>query len=113
MENDFNTPVALSSIFQLINRANQLFDKNKLTSVDAKNILRLLRKIDKVFNFIFWGKKAPKIPSFIKKIIKEREKARKRKDWKKADEIRQEIKKLGYWVEDKKEGPKIKRIAKS
>jgi len=112
MEDDFNTPVVLSSIFQLINRANQLFDKNRLTSTDAKEILKFLRKIDKAFNFIFWGKRvSPKIPSFIKKMIKEREKARKRKDWKKADEIRREIKKLGYWVEDTKKRPKIKRIA--
>ncbi len=40
----------------------------------------------------------------IKKIFIEREKARMKKDWKKADELRQKINKLGYSVVDTKEG---------
>jgi len=111
MDDDFNTPVALASIFQLISKGNQLFDKGKLTPADARDILKFLRKIDKVFNLIFWGKRvAPKIPSFIKKMVREREEARKRKDWKLADEIRRKIKDLGYQIEDTKEGPKIKKL---
>ncbi|GAH78224.1 unnamed protein product [marine sediment metagenome] len=43
-------------------------------------------------------------------MVREREKARKEKDWKLADEIRRKIKKLGYWVEDTKKGPKVKRL---
>jgi len=109
MDDDFNTPKALAVIFQLIKRVNYLFDKEKFTSVQAKDILKFLRKIDKVFNFIFWGKRvAPKIPSFIKKMVREREQARERKNWKLADEIRRKIKQMGYWVEDTKEGSKIK-----
>ncbi len=40
----------------------------------------------------------------IIKISTEREKARVKKDWKKADELRQKINKLGYSVVDTKEG---------
>lgn len=109
MDDDFNTPVALASVFQLINKGNKLLDKNKLTPTDSKDILKFLKKIDEVFNFIFWGKReAPKIPSFIKKMVREREEARKRKDWKKADKIRKEIEKSGYKIEDTKQGPKVK-----
>jgi len=111
MDDDFNTPKALASVFHLISEGNSLFDKNKLSPADARDILKFLRKIDKVFNFIFWGKRvAIKIPSFIKKMVREREKARKEKDWKLADEIRRKIKWMGYWVEDTKEGPKIKKL---
>jgi cysteinyl-tRNA synthetase len=111
MENDFNTPKALASIFNLVKKGNQLFDKNKINPAEARSILEFLKKIDRVFNFIFLGKRVkPKIPSFIKKMVREREEARKRKDWKLADEIREKIKEMGYWIEDTKEGPKIKKI---
>jgi len=114
MEDDFNTPVALATIFYLISKGNQLFDKEKLTPADARDILKLLRKIDKVFNFIFLegaaGGWRPKIPGFIKKMVREREEARKQKNWKLADEIRKKVKQMGYWIEDTKEGPKIKKI---
>lgn len=112
MEDDFNTPTALASVFHLIGRGNYLFDKEKLSPADAREILKILRKIDKVFNFIFWGKReSPKIPSFIKKMVREREEARQRKDWKLADELRKKIKQMGYLVEDTKKGPVIKKIS--
>jgi len=112
MDDDFNTPVALASVFRLITRGNKLFDKGKLTPADARDILKFLRKIDKVFNFIFWDKReTAKIPSFIKKMIREREEARKKRDWKLADEIRKKIKRQGFWLEDTKEEPLIKKIS--
>ncbi|GAI05352.1 unnamed protein product, partial [marine sediment metagenome] len=90
---------------------NSLIDKNRLSRGDAKDILKFLKEIDKIFNFVFWGKRAtPKIPSFIKKMVREREQAREKNDWKLADKIRKKIKQMGYKVEDTKEGPKIKRI---
>ena len=45
----------------------------------------------------------------IKELIKEREKARKEKDFEKADKIREEIKNKGYNIEDTKEGSRIKK----
>jgi len=109
MDDDFNTPRGLAAIFHLISRGNYLFDKEKLTPADARDILKLLRKIDKVFDFISWGKrKAPKIPSSIKKMVQDREKARKSKDWRLADEIRIKILNQGYQIKDTKKGPKIK-----
>ncbi|MBZ9577866.1 cysteine--tRNA ligase [Patescibacteria group bacterium] len=109
MENDFNTPRALASIFQLVNQGNLLLNKNKLTSKDARDILKFLKEVDKVFSFIFWGKReAVKISLSVKKLVKQREQARKKKDWKLADEIRKKIKQMGYQIKDTKEGPKIK-----
>lgn len=111
MEDDFNTPRAIATIFNLISKGNSLIAQNKLTPADARDILKFLRRIDKVFNFIFWGKRvASKIPFFIKKMVREREEARKREDWKLADEIRRKILWMGYKIEDTKEGPKIKKI---
>jgi len=111
MDDDFNTPKAVAVIFELITKGNSLINKNLFSKADAKKILKFLKEVDKVFNFIFWGKReAAKIPLSVKKLVKQREKARKKKDWKLADEIRKKIKQMGYQIKDTKEEPKVKRI---
>lgn len=111
MNDDFNTPVALASLFRLITQGNYLLDKKRLTFSDAQDILKFLREIDKIFDFIFWKEsKKEKIPENILILIKKREKYRKKGDYKKADQIRKEIKKEGYWLEDTKEGLKVKKL---
>ena len=49
------------------------------------------------------------IPSEVKKLAEEREKAREEKNWKKADELRNKINKLGFTINDKSEGYEIKK----
>ena len=44
-------------------------------------------------------------------LMKEREKARKEKNFKRADEIRDELKTLGFTIEDTAEGPKARKIS--
>ena len=110
MEDDFNTAKALAVTFDLINKGNALISKNSLSPTDAKNILDFLKKIDKIVGFIFWKKPKEKIPQEIIKFVKEREKYRKANNWQKADELRQKIKKHGYWIEDTPQGPKVKKL---
>ena len=110
MEDDFNTPKALAVVFELINQGNSLIDKNFLSPTDAQKILGFLKKIDEVFCFIFWKKEKKEVPQEILKLIQKREKFRQQKKWQGADEIRKEIEKSGYKIEDTDEGPKIKKI---
>ncbi|HJN62072.1 MAG TPA: DALR domain-containing protein, partial [Candidatus Parcubacteria bacterium] len=109
MDDDFNTPKAIAVIFNLINKGNSLLGKNQISKKQAKEILNFLKETDQFFGFIFW-KETIEIPSQVKKLAKEREKARKNKDWEKADEIRGKVKEMGFQIEDTKEGPKIKAI---
>jgi len=112
MDDDFNTPKGLASIFKLVTKGNRLIDKNKMTPQDAKNILNFLKEVDQIFNFIFWKKpKKEKIPKKILELAKEREKYREQKKWQKADEIRKEIKQMGWRVEDTEKGPKLKKLS--
>ena len=46
----------------------------------------------------------------IKYAVVEREQARENKEWKRSDELRDEIKELGYLIEDTPDGPVIKKI---
>jgi len=45
------------------------------------------------------------------KLVEEREMARKEKDFKKSDELRDQIQKLGFSVKDTSEGPKISKTS--
>ena len=69
-----------------------------------------IAKIDEVFALDLLKKEKQEIPKEILKLVDEREKARKEKNWKKADEIREKIKGKGWQVEDAEVGVKIKKI---
>ena len=110
MDDDFNTPAALTPVFHLISRGNYLLGKNKLTPSDAGDILEVLRKIDKVFGFILCKKPKEKIPEKVLELVREREKCRKENQWELADKLRNKVRESGYLIEDTREGPKIKKI---
>ena len=50
-----------------------------------------------------------KISGEVEKIIKERDGARKNKDWAKSDDLRKKLESLGYKVEDGKDGTKVSK----
>ena len=110
MEDDFNTPRAIASIFELITRQNSLIDQNLLNRADAEDIFKFFKKVDRIFGFIFWPKPKEEPNKKILNLVKEREKCRKQNQWQKADEIRKEIEKLGWQIEDTKFGPKLKEF---
>jgi len=98
MDDDLNTGKALQVLWELVRDEK------------AEGKLRTVKKMDEVFGLKLLEKEKLEVPSEIKKIVAEREKARENKEWKKSDELRQKIKKLGWWVDDTSEGPKIKRL---
>ena len=73
----------------------------------GKKIYNLMLEFDKIFNILTIKEK--KISAEIKKLIQEREKARKKKDFRKADEIRERLKKQGIILEDTEKGVKWKK----
>jgi cysteinyl-tRNA synthetase len=107
LDNDINTPRALAVVFDLIKKANHLIDQNKLSQQQAQAISQLLTDFDKVFGILKPSKKIT-IPKAIQQLIKQREQARRKHDWPKADQIRKQIEAKGYQIEDTEKGPKIK-----
>lgn len=98
INDDLNMPQALAVMWNLI--------KNR--KVAAKEKYKLLLDFDKVFGLGLDKVKPIKIPEKIKKLVRQREKYRKANDFKKSDEIRKEIEKLGFKIEDTEKGPEIK-----
>jgi cysteinyl-tRNA synthetase len=100
INDDLNTSRALSFLWEIL-REEKLNDSEKY---------ELAIEFDKIFGLDLDKKEKIKIPDEIKKIIKEREIARNKRDWKKADELREKIKRKGYQIDDTEEGYKIKKL---
>jgi len=97
IENNLDTPAAIAVMWKLVKSNFPASAKRKsLLEMDAVLGLRL----DKV--------KETRLPSKAQKLIEKREEARKAGDFDKADEIRQQLKKMGIEVEDTPAGPKWK-----
>lgn len=100
LNDDLNLPKAISFLWKLLKDKKIKDADKKKTLLDFDRILGL--NLNKT-------KKVPP-PSQIKKLVAKREILRKQKEWKKADEIRREIEKLGYKIEDTGKGPVIKKM---
>jgi cysteinyl-tRNA synthetase len=100
MEDDLDTPRALSLLWDLMKDENISKADKKATILD----------FDKILGLGFESLKEEKIPKEVKKLAEERELARKNKDFQKSDELRQKINSLGYEIKDSSEGYKINKI---
>jgi cysteinyl-tRNA synthetase len=118
MDDDFNTPKAIAVIFDLVNKGNSFIAQNKMGSKNANDILSLFKQFDKILGInllrahyvLRLVEKLTLKDKTVLKLVKERESYRKKGQWKLADEIRKKVKKMGYWIEDTKKGPKIKKL---
>jgi len=108
MDDDLNISAALSSVFEMMKEANIMIAEEKLSRDDALRIFNLMMTLDKVLGILEFRDEA--IPSEIKALAEERLAARKAKDWKKSDELRDLIASKGYAISDTKEGYGLKKI---
>lgn len=108
MDDDLNISEALSAIFNFINYTNRLLDQGIGGAVVLRAI-KLLRKLDSVIG-ILEMQEEEELGEEEKLLVKEREEARKRKDFATADKIRDELKAKGILLEDTPQGTSWKRI---
>lgn len=106
MNNDFDTSGALGVIFDLVKKVNTDLDEGK--SVNGAMVLESLRAVDSVLGVVFGGS-GETLDSSVEALIAEREEARKNKDFKRSDEIRDELKEKGIVLEDGAGGVRWRR----
>ena len=99
MDDDFDTPKALAAIFDFV---REVYKKG-----GGKKSYKLMLEFDKIFNILTLEE--ADLSHEIKKLIDEREKARKEKNFAKADKIRNELREKGIILEDTKEGVRWKK----
>ncbi|RLI22303.1 cysteine--tRNA ligase, partial [Candidatus Bathyarchaeota archaeon] len=112
MDDDLDINTALAALFNFVREVNRLIDQNKLSKEEAEKVRELMLNFDKVLGIIGKEEEAEELPDEIMKLIKKREEARKRKDWKTADEIREKLRKMGIILEDTPEGVKWRKVKK-
>ncbi len=107
MEDDLNTADGISSLFELIKYTN-----SKFTESTSKKLIEysynILLELAKVLGIL--TKKDEILEDEILELIEKRSQARKNKDYKLSDEIRDSLKEKGIILEDTAEGVKWKRI---
>ncbi len=104
MDNDFNIALALKAVFDFISEINKLIDANKLSSAATKKVYKQMLDFDSVLGLNLKEVKEEKLPTEFMKLIKEREAARKNKDWKTSDRLRTDLKAKGILLEDLQDG---------
>jgi len=107
MDDDLNVSNALAFIFDFLKEINTLMMKNKIGKNDVNKIISLMNDFDEVLGVL--EEKEERLPPELKKMIDEREQARKEKDFVRADKIRNELKEKGIILEDTKDGVRWKK----
>ncbi|MCX8150505.1 MAG: cysteine--tRNA ligase [Candidatus Bathyarchaeota archaeon] len=108
MDDDLNISVALAELFDFVREINNLLDINAITKEEAVKVNQLISDFDKVLGVIPKAEQE-KLPQEVEALIKQREEARKAKDWKTADEIRQKLRFMGITLEDTPQGIRWKK----
>ncbi|MBC8313398.1 MAG: cysteine--tRNA ligase [Candidatus Cloacimonetes bacterium] len=102
INNDLNMPEALAVMWKVL----------RTTKIGCKEKYKLLLEFDKIFGLNF--EKIDEIQKekeeqfgereLVEKLVKERNEAREQKDWKRSDEIREKLEKLGVEIRDNSNG---------
>jgi cysteinyl-tRNA synthetase len=104
MDDDLNISGALGVLFEFIRDAN----KRNITPAEAAAILATWEKLDQVLGFGLPVR--AEVPAEVQALAEERQAARKAKNFKRADEIRDQLAKSGWTIEDTPAGPRAKRL---
>ena len=111
LADDFNTPQALGVLGEFLRLFNQYLSprRGKWDERVLKKIRNFLGVVEEILGIIP-EEEMKKGDEVIKQLVEEREKARKDKNWQRADVLREEIKSRGYVVEDTPLGPRFFRM---
>ena len=101
LNDDLNMPRALAVVWELV-RSSLPNDVKKATLLRCDEILGL--------DIATWVREQVDVSEEVEALVKAREAARGSKDWVRSDELRKEVSKLGYAIEDTSDGSKISKL---
>ncbi len=107
MDDDLNTADAISKVYELIRYTNTFGENTDLKVV--KGAVKLLSDFASVLGLLY-KEEDDNLDEKVEKLIKEREEARKNKDFKRADEIRDALKEMNIELKDTRNGVIWKRV---
>ncbi len=116
MDDDFNSGEAIGHVFRLVREVNRVRASSEETLARDRKTLEdigeAMRMFDSVLGLFRGGlpRAGLEVPDDVERLVAEREEARASKDWSRADELRDRVLELGFTIEDRADGPAIKRV---
>lgn len=106
MDNDFNTPMALSILFDFIRDVNRDLNQHKISKKSLKHSQELIKEFGDILGLNFSGKNSTKYDrhneeALLKLIVDIRTKIREKQDYELSDEIRSRLNDLRIILEDR------------
>jgi cysteinyl-tRNA synthetase len=114
MDNDFNTRDAIAAVFELVRETNKLLEDEQELSIQTLNeVHNTFAELLGVLGLTVEEPAAEPevVGDLLEYLLSLREKARARRDFKTADEIRDRLRQMGFEIEDSPKGPRWKRRA--
>lgn len=107
MQDDFNTPDAITAVFEWVNEVNSLLQAEVANRSELEAVLRAFDEMNGVLRI--YTSDEDDLHEDVEKLIAERNEARKTKNWARADEIRDELTAMGIVIEDTAQGIRWRR----
>lgn len=107
MQDDFNTPDAITAVFEWVNEANQLLQREVVQKASLEALLSLFDEMNEVLR-LYWEDEQL-LDEDVEKLIAERVEARSNKNWARSDEIRDQLSAQGILLEDTPQGMRWRR----
>ena len=108
MEDDFNTPDAITAIFDLVSETNQYLQIKEVNRATILYLLQIFKDMNVILGIVE-EKKTDLLEEQIEQLIAERTETRKSKNWARADEIRDILTAKGIALEDTPQGIRWRR----
>jgi cysteinyl-tRNA synthetase len=109
MDEDLNVSAAWGAVFDWVRETNRALAAGQVDVAHAVAALADWAAVDRVLGI--GGKSEAEAPAEIVALLESRQAARKGKDFKRADAVRDELKAKGWVIEDTPKGPRLKRIS--
>jgi cysteinyl-tRNA synthetase len=107
LRDDLNLPAAVGHLFEFIKAFNTRLESGKATPEDRAGAMAMLQHANRILDVIeFPGL----VDAEVERLIAERQAARDRRDFARADEIRQQLLAMGIQLDDTKDGTRWKRL---
>ena len=108
LDNDLDISAALGVFFEWIRRTNTSLDRGELTLDYAFAGLNFIHGVNSILDVLSVDLT---IPDEIHQLVQQRDSARKNRDWRKSDQLRDKLRSLGWVVADSPDGTKVKPIS--
>ena len=108
LDDDLNLPQGVGLLFELIREANAALDEEMVDEAARQELLALIDDVDAHLDVV--RAEEPGLADEVERLIAEREVARKVRDFARADQIREELRRRGIALEDSKDGVRWHRV---